>query len=87
MATVSLVLFPATNKLRRDRFHEEIKQTLERRRADVVELSQALTEMMSDIHDALVQCINSTLAELRRSRADVSMFSSHDRTFDQSKDH
>lgn len=53
------------------RFHQEVKQALERRRADVVELSQELTEAMSEIHGAIVQCMSTTLAELRRSRVDV----------------
>ncbi|KAJ7591596.1 hypothetical protein C8J56DRAFT_935948 [Mycena floridula] len=55
------------------RFHQEVKNTLERRRADVVELSQELTESMTDIHGAILQCMNSTLAELRRSRADLDL--------------
>ncbi|THU85938.1 hypothetical protein K435DRAFT_731891 [Dendrothele bispora CBS 962.96] len=50
------------------RFHQDIKDTLERRRADVVELSQDMTQAMDDIHGAIVQCMNSTLAELRRSK-------------------
>jgi DNA excision repair protein ERCC-4 len=54
------------------RFHEEIKQSLERRKADVVELQQHLTEPMSDIHHALLQCMNATLAELKRSNTSVS---------------
>ncbi|KAF5366845.1 hypothetical protein D9758_006483 [Tetrapyrgos nigripes] len=50
------------------RFHQNIKDTLERRRADVIELSQDMTPAMEDIHGAIVQCMNSTLAELRRSK-------------------
>ncbi|KAK7448452.1 DNA repair protein RAD16 [Stygiomarasmius scandens] len=50
------------------RFHQDIKDALERRRADVVELSQDMTQAMDDIHGAIVQCMNSTLAELRRSK-------------------
>lgn len=53
------------------RFHEEIKQSLERRKADVVELSQNLTESMADIHHAIIQCMNSTLADLKRSNTTV----------------
>ncbi|KAF9042328.1 hypothetical protein BJ165DRAFT_1349294 [Panaeolus papilionaceus] len=49
------------------RFHDDIKKSLERRRADAVELSQDLTENMLDIHHAIVQCMNSTLSELKRS--------------------
>jgi DNA excision repair protein ERCC-4 len=54
------------------RFHQDIKDTLERRRADVVELSQELTESMSEIHSAVIQCMTATLAELRRSKVDAS---------------
>ena len=53
------------------RFHEEIKTSLERRRADVVELSQNLTERMADIHHAIIQCMSVTLSELKRSNATV----------------
>lgn len=53
------------------RFHEEVKGSLERRRADVVELYQPLTEPMKDIHGAIVQCMTTTLAELKRSNTTV----------------
>lgn len=52
-------------------FHEEIKKSLERRRADVVELSQDLTEPMQDIHNAILQCMTITLSELKRSNTTV----------------
>ncbi|PPQ68865.1 hypothetical protein CVT24_007674, partial [Panaeolus cyanescens] len=55
------------------RFHDEIKKSLERRRADAVELSQNLTESMSDIHHAIVQCMNSTLSELKRSNTKLDL--------------
>ena len=60
------------------RFHEEIKKSLERRRADVVELSQNLTERMADIHHAIIQCMNATLSELKRSNANVSPICRYD---------
>lgn len=53
------------------RFHEEIKKSLERRKADVIELYQPLSESMADIHHAIVQCMTTTLAELKRSNATV----------------
>lgn len=53
------------------RFHEEIKSSLERRKADVIELYQPLSESMADIHHAIVQCMTTTLAELKRSNATV----------------
>jgi len=48
-----------------------INQSLERRRADVVELSQPLSDSMSDIHGAIIQCMTTTLSELKRSNTDV----------------
>ncbi|KAH9487436.1 DNA repair protein rad16 [Psilocybe cubensis] len=55
------------------RFHEELKKCLERRRADVVELSQHLTEPMADIHHAIIECMNSTLSELKRSNTNLDL--------------
>ncbi|KAJ3710991.1 hypothetical protein C8R42DRAFT_596379, partial [Lentinula raphanica] len=56
-----------------------LKDTLERKRADVVELAQNLTDNMNDIHGAIVQCMTITLAELRRSTVEVpAYFSSFD---------
>ncbi|KAK0189016.1 hypothetical protein F5146DRAFT_1057602 [Armillaria mellea] len=55
------------------RFHQDIKTVLERKRADVVELSQHLTTSMEEIHSAIVQCMNTTLAELRRSRTELEL--------------
>ncbi|KIL60371.1 hypothetical protein M378DRAFT_14230 [Amanita muscaria Koide BX008] len=49
------------------RFHEDVKKSLERRRADVVELAQEMTESMADIHHAIIQCMNATLSELKKS--------------------
>ncbi|KAF5388644.1 hypothetical protein D9757_004788 [Collybiopsis confluens] len=55
------------------RFHQEVKDALEKKRADVIELAQHLTVNMNDIHGAIVQCMNSTLAELRRSKVDLEL--------------
>lgn len=49
----------------------EVKSSLERRRADVIELYQGMSELMTEIHGAIVQCMNATLSELRRSNANV----------------
>ena len=62
------------------RFHEEVKKSLERRKADVVELHQELSESMRDIHQAIVQCMTVTLSELKRSNTNVSIFFSLSRT-------
>ncbi|KAF8871579.1 hypothetical protein BD779DRAFT_1453779 [Infundibulicybe gibba] len=55
------------------RFHEAIKKSLERRRADVVELFQELTEPMSEIHHAVIQCMTSTLSEIKRSNTTLDL--------------
>ncbi|KAF9489165.1 hypothetical protein BDN71DRAFT_1491012 [Pleurotus eryngii] len=55
------------------RFHQEIKKSLERRRADVIELSQPLTTSMSEIHQAIIQCITITLSELKRSNTSLDL--------------
>ncbi|KXN82152.1 DNA repair protein rad16 [Leucoagaricus sp. SymC.cos] len=55
------------------RFHEHINKTLERRRADVVELSQPLSDSMSDIHHAIIQCMTTTLTELKRSNTNLDL--------------
>ncbi|TFK38811.1 hypothetical protein BDQ12DRAFT_683398 [Crucibulum laeve] len=69
------------------RFQEDVKKSLERRRADVVELSQELTEAMSNIHHAIIQCMNSTLQELKRSNTtldleELSIDNAYFRSFD-----
>ncbi|ESK82742.1 hypothetical protein Moror_5668 [Moniliophthora roreri MCA 2997] len=48
------------------RFHQTIKETLERRQADVVEIAQKLTDYMGEIHGAIVHCMNMILTDLRR---------------------
>ena len=53
------------------RFQEGVKKALERRRADVVELSQEMTESMAEIHHAIIQCMTLTLADLKRSNTSV----------------
>ncbi|KAH9177541.1 hypothetical protein EDB89DRAFT_1933182 [Lactarius sanguifluus] len=69
------------------RFHEAVKESLERKRADVVELYQPMTESMKEIHGALVQCMSTTLAELKRSNTmldldDLSVENAYFRSFD-----
>jgi len=53
------------------RFHETVKESLEIRKADVVELSQDMTESMAAIHHAIIQCMTGTLSELKRSNTTV----------------
>jgi DNA excision repair protein ERCC-4 len=55
------------------RFHDEVKQTLEKKRIDIIQLLQGLTESMREIHGAIIQCINLTMSELKRSHTNVSV--------------
>ncbi|KAG6830270.1 hypothetical protein H0H92_001536 [Tricholoma furcatifolium] len=55
------------------RFQEDVKTSLERRRADVVELSQPLTEAMSAIHQDIIQCMSTTLSELKRANTTLDL--------------
>ncbi|TRM61018.1 hypothetical protein BD626DRAFT_88683 [Schizophyllum amplum] len=69
------------------RFQDDVKKSLERRRADVVELSQHMTESMAEIHHAIIQCMNSTLSDLKRSNAsldldDLTVENAYFRSFD-----
>ncbi|KAG1775146.1 hypothetical protein EV702DRAFT_973779 [Suillus placidus] len=69
------------------RFHEHVKNTLETRKADVIELYQHLTEPMEAIHHAIVQCMTVTLSELKRSNKtleldDLNIESAYFRSFD-----
>ncbi|KAJ7861733.1 hypothetical protein B0H14DRAFT_2741744 [Mycena olivaceomarginata] len=69
------------------RFQEDIKKSLERRRADVIELSQNMSESMADIHHAIIQCMTATLGELKRSNStlevdDFNVENAYFRSFD-----
>ncbi|KAG6333461.1 hypothetical protein ID866_5631 [Astraeus odoratus] len=55
------------------RFHEEVKESLEDRKADVVEVYQSMTEPMQAIHHAIVQCMITTLSELKRSNTTLDL--------------
>jgi DNA excision repair protein ERCC-4 len=50
-----------------DRYREEVHASLGQRKADVIELYQPLTRKMSEIQVAIVECMDATLAELRKS--------------------
>ncbi|EJD34490.1 hypothetical protein AURDEDRAFT_188995 [Auricularia subglabra TFB-10046 SS5] len=69
------------------RFHEEVQQSLERRKADVVELHQPMTEAMTEIHEAIMLCMNATISELKRSNStldldDLTLENAYFRMFD-----
>ena len=55
----------------RVRFHAEVKDSLDVKRPDLVELHQNMTESMSEIHHAMVQCMTTTLSEVKRSNTSV----------------
>ncbi|KAJ7236893.1 hypothetical protein B0H12DRAFT_1256169 [Mycena haematopus] len=68
-------------------FQEDIKKSLERRRADVIELMQNMSESMADIHHAIIQCMTATLGELKRSNStldvdDFNVENAYFRSFD-----
>ena len=52
-------------------FHAEIKESLDHKTPDIVELHQEMTESMSEIHHAIVQCMSTTLSELKRANTMV----------------
>jgi hypothetical protein len=53
------------------RFHEDVRESLERRKADVVQIRVPMTPYMKEIHGAVIQCIEGTLSELKRSNTEV----------------
>ncbi|KAL1942922.1 hypothetical protein VTO73DRAFT_4593 [Trametes versicolor] len=69
------------------RFHAEIKESLDRKTPDIVELHQDMTEGMAEIHHGIVQCMTTTLAELKRANTtldldDLSIDNAYFRSFD-----
>jgi DNA excision repair protein ERCC-4 len=52
-------------------FHAQVQENLERRKADVVELFQPLSPSMDELQTALIECMDATLAEIRRSNTSV----------------
>ena len=53
------------------RFHADVQSNLAKRKADVVELHQDLTESMDDIQTSILQCLELTIAEVKRSNTGV----------------
>ncbi|KAG8694657.1 hypothetical protein FRC09_009707 [Ceratobasidium sp. 395] len=69
------------------RFHEEVNASLQRRRADVIEIFPAITPAMEEIHVSLVQCMTATLQEIKRANSaldldDINVESAYFRHFD-----
>ncbi|GAA6043104.1 hypothetical protein JCM8097_008424 [Rhodosporidiobolus ruineniae] len=70
------------------RFHEDVDTDLQKRKADVIELYQPLTHDMLDIQNAILECMEATLSEIKRSNhylevddltVENALFSSFDR--------
>ncbi|GAA6009774.1 hypothetical protein JCM10207_004189 [Rhodosporidiobolus poonsookiae] len=70
------------------RFHEDVDADLQKRKADVIELYQPLTHDMLDIQNAILECMEATLSEIKRSNhylevedltVENALFSSFDR--------
>ncbi|KAK9768075.1 DNA repair protein RAD16, variant 2 [Basidiobolus ranarum] len=53
------------------RFHVAIKESLEASKAEVIELQQTLTKSMDDIQNAIIDCIQACLSELKRSNPSI----------------
>ncbi|KAM0790973.1 hypothetical protein ACM66B_004275 [Microbotryomycetes sp. NB124-2] len=49
------------------RFHSEVDRDLHKRKADVVELYQPLSSAMKEIQTAILECMELTLSEIKRS--------------------
>lgn len=69
------------------RFHQSIDRDLGQHRADAVELHQPTTPAIRSIQSAIVECLDATLAEVRRSKLaeevdDFSVESAMHRAFD-----
>ncbi|PWN52772.1 hypothetical protein IE53DRAFT_311477 [Violaceomyces palustris] len=55
------------------RFHKQANKDLGQRKADVIELHQPLSRSMRNIQTAIVECLDATLSELKRSNPSVEM--------------
>ncbi|GAA6001947.1 hypothetical protein JCM5350_006498, partial [Sporobolomyces pararoseus] len=49
------------------RFHEAVDSDLKKRKADVIEFYQPLTPAMMEIQNAIIDCMEATLSEIKRS--------------------
>jgi DNA excision repair protein ERCC-4 len=52
-----------------------VRESLESRKVDVVELLQPLSDNMSHIQSAVVECMQACLSELKKANRSVSVFS------------
>lgn len=54
-----------------DRFREEVKNDLLERKVDVQELYQPLSQSMRDIQTGIIECMDATLSEIKKSNTKV----------------
>ncbi|KAL6299457.1 hypothetical protein BKA93DRAFT_819892 [Sparassis latifolia] len=69
------------------RFHVDVKESLDLKRPDLVELHQSMTESMQEIHVAIMMCMTTTLSELKRANTsldldDLNIDNAYFRSFD-----
>ena len=53
------------------RFHESVNADLAKKKSDVLTLHQPLSDSMDKIQTAIIECMDATLAELKRSNANI----------------
>lgn len=53
-------------------FHANVDRDLKKRKADVVELYQPLSTKMQEIQTGILECMEATLSEIKRSNTYVS---------------
>lgn len=53
------------------RFHAEVDRDLKKRKADVIEMYQPLSNKMAEIQAAIIECMEATLSEIKRSNTYV----------------
>lgn len=56
------------------RFHEEVNKDLNAVKSDVVELHQPLSDSMKVMQQAIIDCMDATLSEIKRSHTVVCPF-------------
>jgi DNA excision repair protein ERCC-4 len=55
-----------------DRFAALVEKDLKKRQADVIEFYQPLSPSMAEIQTAVLECMEATLSEIKRSNTSVS---------------
>ncbi|KAL7271536.1 DNA repair protein RAD16 [Rhizina undulata] len=55
------------------RFHVTVAESLENKKADVIELEVSMTESMREIQSAILECIEVSISELRKNNSQLEM--------------